>query len=76
MGDSEEKWEVSQLLFADDTMLVADSKRMLERLVEEFGRFCKSRKLKVNIMRSKVMKSVRDGKVGEMNIAMNDQVLK
>ena len=29
VGDGEEKWEVNQLLFADDTVLVADSKRKL-----------------------------------------------
>ena len=34
MSDGEEKLDVS-LLFADDTVLVADSKK-LERLVEEF----------------------------------------
>ena len=37
LGDGEEKWEVSQLLFADDTVLVKDSEKKLERLVEEFG---------------------------------------
>ena len=42
-GSDEEKWEVSQLLFADDTVLDADSKK-LERLVEEFGRVCRRRK--------------------------------
>ena len=37
LGDGEEKWEVSQMLFADDTVLVKDSEKKLERLVEEFG---------------------------------------
>ena len=54
VGDGEDKWEVSQLPFADDTVLVADSKK-LERLVEEFSRVCRRRKLKVNVMKSKVM---------------------
>ena len=36
VGDGEEKWEVSQLLFADDTGLVADSKEKLDRLVEPY----------------------------------------
>ena len=52
VGDGEEKCEVSQLLFADGTVLVADSKKKLERLVEEFGRVCWRRKLKVNIAKS------------------------
>ncbi len=34
------EWNLSQLLFADDTALVADSERMLRQLVEEFGRVC------------------------------------
>ena len=32
--------ETNQLLFADDTALVADSKEKLCRLVSEFGRVC------------------------------------
>ena len=38
VGSKEEKWEVSQLLFADDTVLIEESKKKLERLLEEFGR--------------------------------------
>ncbi len=47
------EWNLSQLLFADDTALVADSERRLRRLVKEFGRVCKRRKLKVNGSKSK-----------------------
>ena len=75
VGDGEEKWEVSQLLFADDTVLVAYSKRELGKLVEEFSRAYKKRILKVNVAKNKVMRSVRDGIVGEMNIMMDAQVL-
>ena len=32
--------EINQLLFADDTALVADSEEKLGRLVSEFGRVC------------------------------------
>ena len=32
------KFKINQLLFADDTVLVADSEDMLCRLVSEFGR--------------------------------------
>ena len=35
-----------KLLFEDDTVLVADTKKKLERLVEEFGRVCRRRKIK------------------------------
>ena len=46
-------WELCQILFADDTVLVADSENKLQKLVEEFGRICERRK--VNVNRSKVM---------------------
>ena len=75
MGTVEEKGEVSQLLFSDDTMLDADSKKKLERLVEECSRVCKRIKLKVNVAKSNVMRSARDGFVGEMNIMMDSLVL-
>ena len=75
MGDGEEKGAVSQLLFADDTVLVGDSKKKLERLMEEIDWVCRRRKLKVNVSKRKVMRSARDGTVGETNIIMDDQVL-
>ena len=45
------------------------------RLVEEFSRVCRRRKLKVNEAKSKVMQSTRGGTVGGMNIMMDGQVL-
>ena len=39
--------EINQLLFADDTALVADSEEKLCRLVNEFGRVCERRKLRM-----------------------------
>ena len=38
------RFEINQLLFLDDTALVADSEK-LSRLMNEFGRVCKRRKL-------------------------------
>ena len=38
-------FEINQLLFADDTALVSDSDLKFCRLVREFGRVCKRRKL-------------------------------
>ena len=49
-----DRFEINQLLFVDDTALVADSWEKLCRLVNEFGRVCERRKLKVNVGKSKV----------------------
>ena len=55
------RFEINQLLFADDTALVADSKDKLYRLVSEFGRVCERRKLRVNVGKSKIMRCSRYG---------------
>ena len=39
------RFEINQLLFADDIALVADSEEKLGRLVSEFGRVCERRKV-------------------------------
>ena len=44
----------NQLLFADDTALVADSEGKLCRLVSGFGRVCVRRKLRVNVGKTKL----------------------
>ena len=43
------RFEINQLLFADDTALVADSEEKLCRLISEFGRVCERRKLRVRV---------------------------
>ncbi len=35
-------------LYADETVLLAESEGMLQRIVDEFDRVCRSRKLKVS----------------------------
>ncbi len=42
-------------LYADDTVLLAESEGILQRIVDDFDRLCKIRKLKVNAGKSKVM---------------------
>ncbi len=42
-------------LYADDTVLLAESEGILQRIVDEFHTVCKRRKLKVNAGKSKVM---------------------
>ena len=69
------EWRINQLLFADDTALVADSVEQLRRLVVEFERVCERRKLRVNAGKSKVMRcgGAVDG-VG-MDVRLNGEVL-
>ncbi len=50
-----EVWSVVTCLFADDTVLLAESEGDLQRVVNEFYSVCKRRKLKVNAGKSKVM---------------------
>ena len=45
------RFEINQLLFAGDTVLVADAEEKLCKLVSEFGRVCERRKLRVNVGR-------------------------
>ena len=53
------RFEINQLLFADDTALVAFSEEKLCRLVSECGRACERRKLRVNVGKSNVMRCSR-----------------
>ena len=55
------EWKVDWLMFADDTVLLDDSDEKLERLVPEFGRVCRRRKLSVNEPNSKIMKLGKNG---------------
>ena len=66
--------EINQLLFADDTALVADSEEKLGRLVSEFGRVCERRKL-VNVGKSKVMRCNRYGNGDPMYVILNGELL-
>ena len=64
------RFEISQLLFADDTALVADSEEKLCRLASEFGRVCE-RKLRVNVGKSKVMRYSWYGNGDRMHVILN-----
>ena len=56
------RFEINQLLFANDTALVADSEEKLCRQVSEFSSVCERRKLRVTVGKSKVMRCSRYGK--------------
>ena len=69
------RFEINQLLFADDAALVADSEEKLCRLVNEFGRVCERRKLRVNLGKSKVMRCSRYGNGDRMHVILNCEPL-
>ena len=68
------RFEINQLLFADDAALVADSEEKLDRLVSEFGRVCERRKFKVN-GKSKVIRCSRYGNGDRMHVILNGEPL-
>ncbi len=47
-------WSVAACLFADDTVLLAESERDLQRMVDQFHSVCSRKKLRVNAGKSKV----------------------
>ena len=70
-----EKWEVSQLLFADDTALVAGSEEGLRKLVTEFEKVCERRKLKINVGKSKVMRCTRGESDSRLEVSIKGERL-
>ena len=72
---NDNEWELNQLLFADDTVVVADSERKLCQLVTEFGRVCEGRKLRVNVGKSKVMRCIRNEDGARLNAMLNGEAL-
>ena len=69
------RFEINQLLFPDDTALVADSEEKLCSFASEFGRVCERRKSKVNIGKSKVMRCSRYGKGDRMHVILHGEPL-
>ena len=69
------RFEINQLLFADDTAIVADSEEKSGRMVSEFGRVCERRKLRVNVGKSKVMRCSGYGNGDRMHVILNGEPL-
>ena len=67
--------EINQLLFADDTALVADSEEKLCRLVSEFGRVSERRQLRENVGKSAVMSCCRYGNRDRIHVILNGEPL-
>ena len=67
------RFKINQLLFADDTALVADREKLC-RPVSEFGRVRERRKLRVNVGKSIVIRCSRY-RNGRMLVILNDRPL-
>ena len=72
---NDEAWQLNQLLFADDTVVVADSEEKLCQLVTEFGRVCRRRKLRVNVGKSKVMRFTNNEDGNRLDVRLDGEVL-
>ena len=69
------RFKINQLLFADDTALVADSEEKLCRLVSEFVRVSERKKLRVNVGKSKVLRCLRYGNGDRIHVILNGEPL-
>ena len=67
------RFEINQLLFADDTALVADTQKLC-RLVSEFGRIFE-KKFRLNVGKSQVMRCSRYGNGDRMHVILNGEPL-
>ena len=70
------RFQINQLLFPDDTALVAGAEEKLCRLVSEFRRVCERRKLIVNEGKSKVMRCSRYGIICRLRARLDGMPLK
>jgi hypothetical protein len=71
MGDRFDEWQLNQILYADDTAVVADETCEFQRLVREFWIWCERMKLSVNVANSKVMRLTRREKVVDIDFTLN-----
>ena len=53
-------WEIKQVLYADDSVLVAETRNHLQHIVSEFARACDSMGLKINVGKSKTLAVKKD----------------
>jgi hypothetical protein len=65
------EWQLNQILYADDTALLADEEDKLQSIVTEFGKVCERRKLSVKVAKSQVMRVTRRKNVDNLNITVN-----
>ena len=53
-------WEIKKVLYADDTVLVAETREHVQHIASEYKRVCDSMGLKSNVGKSKVLMVKRD----------------
>jgi len=63
------------ILFADDTVLMADTEGKLQVLIECYGRVCKTKNVNINVGKSKVMKCWKQGGMDGMDIRLNGRTM-
>jgi len=71
----DERWKMRMILFADDTVLMADSERELQVLIECYDRVCKTKNVNINVGKSKVMKCRKNGGMDGMDIRLNGRAM-
>ena len=59
------------LLYADDTVLMSESKEDLQKILNKFGEYCNIWKLKVNVNKTKVMVFSRGRPCADLNFSLN-----
>ena len=64
-----------RLVLIDDTAVVTNSEADLNKLVKEFGRVCKRRKLRVNVGKSKVMRCTSNEGGNRLDVRLDGEVL-
>ena len=65
------RFEINQMLFADDTALVADSEEKLFRLVCEFGKVYKRINLRANVGKNKATRRSQYVNGGRLYVRLN-----
>jgi hypothetical protein len=62
------EWVLNMLLFADDTVLLSDSERGVQNMVEVFGDVCRARGVNINVEKSKVMRCRKVGGLSGLRV--------
>ena len=58
---NEEEWQLSNILYSNAALLIAENEKELRKLVSEFNEVCKRTKLGVNAEKCKVLVVEREG---------------